>query len=191
MSRGGRHLALSTEGGSKLTLCAFCLRSDGIDAKQYVPADLYRKISCQFQTTYPADVTLREFLHMGDVSDGNDGAKMRECIEIAGLAKVLARFPKGLDARLGPYPANPTPSSCLKEYVKETKLGPMEAWEEGFAQLVAKEIEEDEEWEDEVIGGSGAAGNGSLKNKDCAFSPGQWQRLCFARSLMKRDADLR
>ncbi|CAD6585327.1 MAG: hypothetical protein CYPHOPRED_003053 [Cyphobasidiales sp. Tagirdzhanova-0007] len=45
---------------------------NGMNAKDYASADLYHKISCQFQSTFPADVTLREFLHMGDVIDQPD-----------------------------------------------------------------------------------------------------------------------
>jgi hypothetical protein len=127
---------------------------------------------------------------MGDISGTSDEATMQECIRIAGVEKVISRFPKGLDARLGPYPAHPTPASFLKEFVRDSQTGPVDPWETDYDKLVKKEIEEDEEWEDEVVGGAGSNG-GSLKGKDCAFSPGEWQKLCFARSLMKKDADLR
>lgn len=164
--------------------------SDGQSAKAYSPDDLYRRISCEFQETEPSDVTIREWLQMADVSTPCTDARMWECIRLAGLEKVILRFPKGLDARLGPYPANPTPASFLKEVVKDHQTGPIEPWEADFDKLVKKEIEEEEEWVDEVVGGAGASG-GSLKGKDCAFSPGEWQKLCFAASLIKQDADLR
>jgi hypothetical protein len=133
----------------------------------------------------PPDFTIREWLHMGDVNGVNDEEKMIECLRITGADKILARFPKGLDARLGPYPADDTPQSLLKEYIKSTETGGFDPWEEQFQKTMKAEIEDEEEWEDTVIGGSG------IKNKDCSFSPGEWSKFCFARTLMRKVADLR
>lgn len=127
---------------------------------------------------------------MFDVSRTCDDAHMWRCICAAGIEKVIRRFPKGLDARLGPYPADPSPAGFLKEVVKDHQTGPIDPWEADFYKVVKQEIQDDEEWEDEVVGGAGASG-GSLKGKDCAFSPGEWQKLSFAGSLIKQSADLR
>lgn len=163
----------------------YCYGVDGTDAKEYDPKDLYSHISCQFQETFPADVTIREWLHMGDVTDVHDEEKMQECLRITGADKIIADFPKGLDARLGPYPADDTPQSLLKEYIQETKTGGYDPWEANYDLKFARQIEQEEEYEDDVTNSS------RLRNKDCAFSPGQWSKLVFARALMRKSADLR
>jgi energy-coupling factor transporter ATP-binding protein EcfA2 len=152
---------------------------NGINATQYSPPEIYRRISCQYQTTLPCDVTLREFMHMGDVHNEDDEARIRECLAIAGIDGVISRFPKGLDARLGPYPANPTAQSTLREFAEEVQSGVKDPWEADYTTRTEAETREDEENADEVVGGAGAGGTGSLKGKDCAFSPGEWQKLCF------------
>lgn len=169
--------------GIWLKLTYTCL--DGRDAREYSTKDLYSRISCQFQHTFPADVTIREWLHMGDITETEDEHKMQECLRVTGADKIVARFPKGLDARLGPYPADDTPQSLLKEYIMDAETGRLDPWEDAYGEKISQEIEQEEDFEDEVIGSR------SLKNKDCAFSPGEWSKLCFARTLMKRDADLR
>lgn len=122
---------------------------------------------------------------MGDITETEDEHKMQECLRVTGADKIVARFPKGLDARLGPYPADDTPQSLLKEYIMDAETGRLDPWEDAYGEKISQEIEQEEDFEDEVIGSR------SLKNKDCAFSPGEWSKLCFARTLMKRDADLR
>lgn len=165
--------------------------TDEVDARDYAATDLYKKISCQFQETEPMDVTIREFLHTGDVSDEDDEEKMHETLQMTGVDKIIARFPKGLDAKLGPYPADPTPQSFLEAYAKICVTGSVEPWEAGYGAHLTAEIDDEEESLDKVVGGNGADGIGQLKGKDCAFSPGEWQKLCFARTLMKKSADLR
>lgn len=122
---------------------------------------------------------------MGDVTNMQDEERTKECLRITGADKVVARFPKGLDARLGPYPADDSPQSLLKEYIQESKTGGYDPWEEEYGKTIERDIELDEEYDDSVIGSS------RLKNKDCAFSPGQWSKLVIARALMKKSADLR
>lgn len=130
---------------------------------------------------------------MGDIHDDDDEKKMLECIRIAGIEEVIKRFPKGLDARLGPYPADDTPVSLLRTFVKDSTAGNLDPWENGTG-LASDGVEGDDDDDDEcteVVGGAGIDGLGDMKGKECAFSPGQWQKLCFARTLMKRKADLR
>lgn len=156
-----------------------------MDAKQYNPADLYSHISCQFQETFPLDFTIREWLHTGDVTNMHDEERLQECLRITGADKVIAKFTKGLDARLGPYPADDTPQSLLKDYIKETTTGGYDPWEADYDKKVERDIEIEDQYDDSVVG------SGRLKNKDCAFSPGEWSKLVVARAMMKKSADLR
>lgn len=98
---------------------------------------------------------------------------------------MIAKFPKGLDARLGPYPANDTPQSLLKEYIQDNETGGFDPWEADYEKRVERDIELDEEYDDSVIG------SGRLRNKECAFSPGEWSKLVMTRAMMKTSADLR
>lgn len=142
-------------------------------------------MSCQFQETFPANFTIREWLHMGDTSDVHDEEKMQECLRITGADKVIAKFSKGLEARLGPYPADDSPQSLLREYIRETKTGGYDPWEANYDKKIEQEIEADEDYDDSVTS------TGALRKKDCAFSPGEWSKLVFARALMKKNVDLR
>ena len=175
---------------------------NGVNAREYASADLYHAISCQYQYTPRSDVTIREFMHMGDITDLDDNLKMEQCIKAAGMESVIARFPKGLEARLGPYPADPDPVSFYNGIVKLGLEGCNDPWEntntnqtekEAKDQELNEEDEEDEEDDDVVVRPSSTGGpaNLNLKGRDCAFSPGEWRKLCFARTLMKRNADLR
>lgn len=160
--------------------------TDGVDAKQYDPKDLYSHISCQFQQTYPVNFTLREWLHTGDVTVANDEERMQECLKITGADKIIAKFPKGLDARLGPYPADDTPQSLLREFIQETKTGGFDPWEANYDIKLEQDIERDDDYDDDTV-----IGLGQQKKKDCAFSPGEWSKLVIARALMRKSADLR
>lgn len=119
------------------------------------------------------------------MTDLDDDEKMQECLKLTGADKIIAKFPKGLDARLGPYPADDTPQSLLKEYIQETKTGGYDPWEANYDLKVERQIEQSEEYEDSIVG------SGRQRNKDCAFSPGEWSKLVIARALMKKSADLR
>lgn len=158
---------------------------DGVDAKLYNPQDLYSRISCQFQQNYPIDFTLREWLHTGDVTNMHDEERLQECLKITGADEVIAKFPKGLDARLGPYPADDTPQSLLREYIRETKTGGFDPWEAEYDQKVEQEIDDEEDTTGTVFDSR------RLRNKDCAFSPGEWSKLVVARAMMKKSVDLR
>lgn len=120
---------------------------------------------------------------MGDVSDKDDAAKMEECLRLVGADKIIARFPKGLDARLGPYPADSTPQSLLKDFVEQDEeLHSGDVSEQGGGMAFGGAGEDDCGY---------VVGSMRLGNKDCSFSPGEWSKMCFARSLMKQNADLR
>lgn len=116
---------------------------------------------------------------MGDISDDDDEEKMKECLRLAGADKIVAKFPKGLDGRLGPYPAAATPQSLLKDFVEED----LEVCLDTETTATFKPFEE------ESFGHTALPTR--FANIDCDFSPGEWSKMCFARSLMRQTADLR
>lgn len=117
---------------------------------------------------------------------------MRECLRLAEAYPIIAKFPKGLDARLGPYPADATPQSLLMQMVHADYELERESPTDQ-TQLDAAKQAETEEWHEEGPDdrGDDAGVHISPAGRDCTFSPGEWSKMCFARTLMKVSADLR
>jgi ATP-binding cassette subfamily B multidrug efflux pump len=75
------------------------VRVDGVDVRQYDPAELRRQISIVPQETFLFSMTLRENIALG--RPGATEAELARAVEVAGLTGDVAGFPAGLETMIG------------------------------------------------------------------------------------------
>ena len=112
MLQPGECLALVGQNGAgKTTVVKLLLRFydpsggrillDGVDLREYDPADLRREMGVIFQDFVRYEFTARENLGLGQIEALGDGARLRAAASKAGADALLGQLPKGLDTRLG------------------------------------------------------------------------------------------
>jgi ATP-binding cassette, subfamily B, bacterial len=74
---------------------------DGIDLRDYDPADLHRQISVLFQDYARYQLTVRENIWLGNIDAPLTSETVWQAATIAGAAAAIDRLPHGLDTRLG------------------------------------------------------------------------------------------
>lgn len=75
------------------------VRVDGVDVREYDPAELRRQISIVPQETYLFSMTLRENIALG--RPGATAEELARAVEVAGLTADVAGFPAGLETMIG------------------------------------------------------------------------------------------
>ncbi len=74
---------------------------DGVDLRDYDPADLRREVGAIFQDFVRYELTAGENIAMGQVDALEHPAQLLEAATKAGAAELLGRLPQGLDTPLG------------------------------------------------------------------------------------------
>ena len=74
---------------------------DGVDLREYDPADVRREIGGIFQDFVRYEFTARENIGLGQIEAVDDGARLRAAASKAGADALLGQLPRGLDTRLG------------------------------------------------------------------------------------------
>ncbi|MDP9798690.1 ATP-binding cassette subfamily B protein [Catenuloplanes nepalensis] len=107
----GRSLALvGRNGAGKSTLvkllcrfydpCRGSIRWDGVDLRDFDPAELRRRIGAVFQDYASYDLTARENIGIGDLARSDDPARVPDAARSAGIHEALERLPDGYDSWL-------------------------------------------------------------------------------------------
>ncbi|SDI27943.1 ABC transporter ATP-binding protein [Nonomuraea jiangxiensis] len=107
----GRSVALvGLNGAGKSTLvkllCRFydpqrgAIRWDGVDLRDFDPADLRRRISAVFQDYVAYELTAGENIAVGDLRALTDQERIRRAASHAGVDEVVSRLPQGYDTML-------------------------------------------------------------------------------------------
>ncbi len=110
--RPGECLALVGQNGAgKTTVVKLLLRFydpsggrillDGVDLREYDPADVRREIGGIFQDFVRYEFTARENIGLGQIEAVDDGARLRAAASKAGADALLGQLPQGLETRLG------------------------------------------------------------------------------------------
>ncbi|HEY8743702.1 MAG TPA: ABC transporter ATP-binding protein [Chloroflexota bacterium] len=74
---------------------------DGVDLRDYDPADLRREVGAIFQDFVRYELTAGENIAMGQVDTLAQPTQLLEAATKAGAAELLKRLPQGLDTPLG------------------------------------------------------------------------------------------
>jgi len=74
---------------------------DGVDIRDYDPADLRRAHSVIFQNFGRYDFTARINIAIGDITAEHDDERLRSAIARAGAEDVIETLPEGIDSMLG------------------------------------------------------------------------------------------
>jgi ATP-binding cassette subfamily B protein len=112
--RPGEHIALvAANGAGKTTLVKLLCRLydptsgritiDGIDLRQFDPADLRRQISITFQDYAHYHLTLRENIWLGNLALEPSDKKIEIAAHEAGSEALLKKLPHGYNTRLGKW----------------------------------------------------------------------------------------
>lgn len=110
--RKGETIALvGLNGAGKTTLAKLILglykptkgriRYDGVDLTDYDMKTVYRRASAVFQDYVKYQLTLRENIGFGSISEIDDDGRIMEAIEEVELGDVLEKLPCGLQSQLG------------------------------------------------------------------------------------------
>lgn len=170
----------------------------------YSTASLHAMMAVQLQHVPRSHLTIAEFIALGRAAqspkDTIDETAVRQALIKADAMHIVDRLDRGIWSRLGPYPPRATPASILSEakyydeqfkdeWAADAPLAPTAATATDASQQTVTAV----------------AVTAAVDTKNCdvavraekrnttwglSFSGGEWQKLCFARSLMK-DADLR
>jgi ATP-binding cassette subfamily B protein len=108
----GEHIALVGENGAGKTtivklLCRFYdptagrITIDGVDLREFALSDLRRSISVTFQDFVRYQLTARENITLGRLSDNVQQAGMIAAAEKSGADRVIDTLPKGYETTLG------------------------------------------------------------------------------------------
>ena len=74
---------------------------DGVDLREYDPADMRREMGVIFQDFVRYEFTARENIGLGQVEAMDDGARLHAAASNAGADALLGQLPQGPDTRLG------------------------------------------------------------------------------------------
>ena len=110
--RPGECLALVGQNGAgKTTVVKLLLRFydpsggrillDGVDLREYDPADVRREMGVIFQDFVRYEFTAGENIGLGQIESVDDGARLRAAASKAGADALLGQLPQGLETRLG------------------------------------------------------------------------------------------
>lgn len=76
---------------------------DGVDLRQFDPAELRRGITVLFQEPVRFHTTAAENIAMGDLASRPDAARIHAAAEAAGAALPIGKLPQGYDSVLGKW----------------------------------------------------------------------------------------
>lgn len=154
---------------------------NGKNALLYSSDTLRSVMAVQLQTCPISHLTIAEYIALGSAAQHPqkevDTEAVEHALRTANALHIVERLDKGIHSRLGPFPPRATPRQILADA------------------LLTDENAEDEWSTSESLGAAQPANIATTSDKrdttySCTFSGGEWARLHFARTLMRK-ADFR